>query len=128
MRKSRFESLRPSMIKPQKDFPLIDLYKKYFPIHDRVVFAYDKDIYTNYPLSQDLLIHENTHLKQQEKYGLDTWVDNYLNDINFRVKMEEEAYKAQLESVKDRNERFRLKLQIQKDIDSGLYGEAKIWI
>lgn len=116
------------MIKPQSEFPLIDIYKKHFPIHDRVVFAYGDCIYTNYPLTQDLLIHEKTHLEQQKKYGLDVWVDKYLNDIHFRAKMEEEAYKKQLESIKDRNQRFRIKLQIQKDINSGLYGEAKIWI
>jgi len=114
------------MIKPQKEFPLLEKYKQYFPIHDMVVFAYGEHIYTNYPLTPDLLIHEKTHLEQQKHYGLDTWVNKYLTDIVFRAKMEEEAYRKQLNSIKDRNERYRVKSKIRVDIDSGLYSGAVI--
>ena len=114
------------MLKPQSEFPLLEKYKEYFPIHDRVIFAYGEHIYTNYPLSPDLLLHENTHLEQQKRYGLDVWVDRYLNDVEFRVKMEQEAYRKQLGSIKDREYRFRVKTQVQKDINSGLYGDVVV--
>jgi hypothetical protein len=55
-------------MKPQKDFPLMERYKKVFPIDDKTIFAYNGDIYCNYPLPPDLIIHEETHLRQQEKH------------------------------------------------------------
>lgn len=114
------------MLKPQSEFPLLEKYKEHFPIHDRVIFAYGEYIYTNNPLSPDLLIHEKCHLEQQKKYGLDVWVERYLNDTEFRAKMEEEAYRKQLNSINDREHKFKVKLNIQKDIDSGLYGNVVV--
>jgi len=51
-------------IRPQNEFPLINKYKKKFPITYETIFAYAGDIFTNYKLTSDLLIHENIHLKQ----------------------------------------------------------------
>lgn len=61
------------------------------------IIAYDKKIYVNakWTLQADEIEHEETHLKQQEKYGLDVWVEKYLTDPKFRLEMEIEAYKAQ---------------------------------
>ena len=114
------------MLKPQSEFPLLERYKEYFPIHDRVVFAYGEHIYTNYPLTPDLLIHEKCHLEQQKRYGLDIWVERYLNNIEFRAKMEEEAYRKQLNSIKDREHRNHVRLQILSTIKSGLYGDSVV--
>lgn len=114
------------MLKPQSEFPLLERYKEYFPIHDRVVFAYGEHIYTNYPLSLDLLIHEKCHLEQQERYGLDIWVNSYLNDVEFRAKMEEEAYRKQLDSIKDREKKFKVKQHILSTLKSGLYGDVVV--
>lgn len=110
------------MIKPQKEFPLLDEYAKIFDITDNTIFAYDHDIYTNNPLPPDLIIHEETHHKQQDKYGLDTWVTYYLTDTEFRLKMEVEAYRKQLESIKDREQRFHLRMECIKHLTSSLYG------
>ncbi len=110
------------MIKQQSEFPLLQEYKKVFPIDDRVIFAYDHDIYTNYDLPPDIIIHEETHHKQQDKYGLDYWVENYLTDVTFRLKMEVEAYKKQLASIKDRNFRYQILLESVLHLSSGLYG------
>ena len=120
------------MLKPQKEFPLLERYSKVFPITEFTIFAYDGDIYCNYPLPPDLIVHEETHLKQQEKYGLDNWVEEYLNDKEFRLKMEVEAYKKQLASIKDREFRFHVKQDCIDTLTSSLYGnlctkeEAKI--
>lgn len=115
------------VIRPQKEFPLLEKYKQYFPITDNVIFAYDHVIYSNSPLSPDLIVHEMTHFKQQDEIGLDTWVDLYLNDIHFRTSQEQEAYRKQINSLKNREERFRLKNQILSHIkETGLYGDITI--
>lgn len=110
------------MIKKQVEFPLLKEYDKIFDITDRTVFAYDGDIYTNYELTPDLLVHEQTHLKQQDKYGLEQWVYNYFCDLKFRLKMEVQAYKKQLESIKDRNLRALIRIESAKHLSSNLYG------
>lgn len=110
------------MFKKQSEFPLLEKYKDKFPINQFTIFAYDGSIYCDYPLPPDLVVHEKTHLKQQEKYGLDYWVDNYLNDDKFRLDMEIEAYRKQLASIKNREFRFRVKLDCIDSLTSGLYG------
>lgn len=110
------------MLKPQSEFPLLEKYKEKFPINQFTIFAYDGSIYCDYPLPPDLVVHETTHLKQQEKYGLDTWVDRYLNDNKFRLDMELEAYRKQLASIKDRELRFHVKQDCIDSLTSGLYG------
>lgn len=114
------------MLKPQSEFPLLEKYKQYFPITDKVIFAYDGVIYTNEVLPPDLIVHEKTHLEQQERYGLDTWVDRYLNDIHFRAEMEQEAYKRQLNSIKDREYKHKIRLHIENTLKSGLYGDVVV--
>jgi hypothetical protein len=104
------------------EFPLLKKYKEKFAINENTIFAYDSVIYTNYDLPEHLIIHEQTHLKQQERYGLANWVNAYLEDSEFRLKMEIEAYRKQLASVKDRNERNNLKIKCCQDLSSALYG------
>lgn len=111
------------MFKPQKDFPLLEEYNKVFAISDRTIFAYDNCIYCNYPLTDDLIIHEETHFKQQDKYGLDEWVTRYLTDDVFRLDMEVEAYRKQLASIKDREVRNKVRIVSAKQLSSDLYGD-----
>lgn len=110
------------MIKKQIEFPLIDEYKKHFDINEHTVFAYDNDIYTNSKLPDFLIEHEETHLRQQNDIGLDNWVYKYINDNEFRLEMEVEAYRAQLKFIKDINRRNRMKFICAKDLSSSLYG------
>ena len=110
------------MFKPQNEFPLLNKYREKFTITDRTIFAYDGVIYTNNDLPEHLIIHEQTHFKQQKRYGLADWVNAYLEDSEFRLKMEIEAYKNQLNSVKDRNQRNFLKIKCAEDLSSSLYG------
>jgi len=110
------------MIRPQSEFPLLERYKEKFNVTHNTIFAYDNVIYSNNELPHDLVIHENTHFKQQEKYGLDNWVEQYLNDNFFRLKMEVEAYRKQLESIKDRNFRSRIRQESVSHLASDLYG------
>lgn len=116
-----------SILRPQSEFPLLERYIDRFGITEEVlpfvVFAYGNFIYCNGELDVPLLIHEKTHLAQQTKYGLSTWVEDYLNDPEFRLHMEVEAYTNQLKAVSDRNERFKLQVQCAKDLSSSLYGD-----
>jgi len=109
------------MLKLQKEFPNLELFKKHFAVTDRTIFAWDDSIYCNYNLSPDLIIHEQTHLKQQKKYGLDVWLERYIDDEEFRLKMELQAYRKQLMSIKDREKRNRVRMQVAKDLSSDLY-------
>lgn len=109
-------------MKPQHDFPLLETYSKFFKITPTIIFAYDNCIYSDYKLTPDLLIHETVHLKQQNKIGLDKWVFNYLHNPIFRLNQEIEAYIAQINSIKDKNQKYKLLLTSAEVLSSDLYG------
>lgn len=108
--------------KPQSEFPLLERYKEVFGVTPNTIFAYDKVIYCDYELPEHLQIHERRHLIRQQKIGVDEWVDKYLTDTQFRLNEEVIAYKEQLESVKNRSARHRLRIQCANDLASPLYG------
>jgi len=110
------------MIKKQVEFPLIEKYKEFFDIDENTVFALGEDIYTNYDLTPDLLVHENTHLKQQAEIGVKEWVYDFLYIPAKRLEYELEAYRKQLESIKDRNHKTRVRFESAKNLSSSLYG------
>lgn len=110
------------MFEPQENFPLLEKFKERFPIDSDTVFAYDNKIYTNQDLPEHLVIHEKTHHKQQERDGLEYWVENYLNDPKYRLEQEIEAYRAQIQSIKDRNYKTIVRYKSAKTLSSGLYG------
>ncbi len=114
-------------IQPHKDFPLLEKYKAVFPVNENTAFPYNHVIYTDKPesITPDLLIHEEVHFKQQDEIGLDTWIDNYFNDIAFRIKMELEAYKAQIKYFKDdKNTQDMIRVECAKALSSNLYGNV----
>ena len=111
------------MIRPQADFPMLDEYKKQgFAITDKTIFALGQDIYSDYPLSADLMVHELVHLKQQAEVGVKEWVYDFLYTPAKRLEYELEAYKIQILSIKDRNYRTKVWLQSAKTLSSDLYG------
>lgn len=109
--------------KKQSEFPLIESYRKVFDTTPKTIFAYENTIYCDYELSPDLLIHEQVHLDRQNEQGLDEWIKNYLNDPVFRLNEEWLAYKAQLNSIKDKNERTRVRIKSALILSSSLYGD-----
>lgn len=111
-------------ILPQTSFRLLKKYKQFLPnINENTIFAYNKIIYSNNQLPQDLIIHEQTHFRQQEKYGLANWVKRYLNEKSFRLEMEREAYFHQLASIDNPGLREAVKKDCINALCSGLYGE-----
>lgn len=115
-------SEKEDIFRPQEEFPLLEEYRKVFDIDDRTIFAYDNKIYTNHHLTPDLIAHEFKHWQQQNELGLEKWVEMYLTDNKFRLIMEIEAYRAQLQSVKDRNKRNTIRLESANSLSSSLYG------
>lgn len=97
-------------------------YAKYFEITDKTIFALGEDIYTNYTLTQDLLVHELVHLRQQAEVGLDNWIYDFLYCPDRRLAYEIEAYREQLKSIKDRNYRTRMLYESANNLSSSLYG------
>lgn len=114
-----------------KDMPPIwERLKEVFPNADEktVAVTYGDKIYCNYEMSEDLLIHELTHVKQQGEMGRDIWWDRYLSDPEFVYEQELEAYRKQLQSLykihSDRNKRYKLKLAIAKILGGPLYNSS----
>lgn len=97
-------------------------YKKYFDITDRTIFALGEDIYTNYPLTPDIYVHELVHLEQQAKVGVKEWVYDFLYVPKKRLEYELEAYRKQLRSIKDRNHRNQVRIESAGNLSSSLYG------
>lgn len=107
--------------------PPIDLYKKAvdkFGVdwHKGVIFTYGSTIFTKFELPNDLLKHEETHVRQQMTYkgGKDAWWERYLDDPDFRQSQETEAYQRQYrwakENIKDRNQVFNILRHCAKDL------------
>jgi len=109
-------------LKPQKDFPKLKDFKAAFPVTKDTIFAYDGVIYTNNELPHHLIVHETTHLAQQEYYGVDHWTDEYLMNPAFRVRMEREAYMDQLKAIPKGKDKIRQAILCAKDLSSDLYG------
>jgi len=97
------------------------------PDMTRTIFTYGDTIYNpaNLELSQDLIIHEQTHRDQQGDEP-ELWWDIYIKDPAFRVKKELEAYGAQYvfycKNAGNRNKRRTFLFEIAKDFASPTYG------
>lgn len=108
--------------------PIYDKLKDKFDIdwERGIIITYGQDIYCKYDLHPAKIVHELTHVKQQEGVGAERWYLNYINDKEFRLKQELEAYKNEIDfykdTIKDRNQRFNLIRSVYLDISSGIYG------
>lgn len=101
---------------------------KVFPIKKNTVFTYGDALYApniNFTLPQDLIVHEETHTRQQGEDPAGWW-DRYLVDPAFRLEQEVEAYRNQYrfycKNHKGRNERFNFLRIIASDLASPMYG------
>ena len=94
------------------------------------VFAYGDVIYNPYALiiPGHLMAHEEVHGKQQGAFdgGADAWWALYIQDKDFRLSQELEAYRMQYNCFKktnnDRNEVARFLHYIICDISGSMYG------
>ena len=108
--------------------PNISEIAKKFDISDLpVVFTYGNILYnpTGEPISDDLMAHEEVHERQQTIYGVEKWWRDYLDDEQFRLSQEVEAYKAQYDSINTWSRDLRRKFlrAIANNLSSRLYGK-----
>lgn len=93
-----------------------------------VIFTYGDTIHTKNDLSDELLVHEKTHIKQQLSYpgGPDKWWEKYFKDEQFRLEEELQAYRKQVAwikaRVKGRQQRFEAIKPIARLLSSSMYG------
>lgn len=113
-------------ILPLNKFRRLKEFSKYFKITKDTVIAYDNTIYSNKDLPEDIIIHEMCHLRQQKEYGLQNFTKQYLNNKEFRLKVEGEAYKIQLESIKHKGLREAVRKDSINGLVSGLYGKISL--
>lgn len=108
--------------------PNYDAIKAAFNPPSTVCFTYGDTLYApngQGEPSEDLVAHELTHVRQQ---GNDPagWWERYINEPQFRLEQEVEAYRNQyqkyVEINKDRNARVRFLIKIANDLASPIYG------
>ncbi len=117
------------MIKHEKP-AIYETLKEKFNVHwegqGGCVISYFPHIYSKHPIPLDLEKHEEVHLRQQQEMGVEKWWETYINNKNFRLLQEVEAYKAQIEwinkAIKDREVRFRRVDRLLKDLSGEMYG------
>lgn len=92
------------------------------------IITYGRTIYRLTPqgnLPRDLLVHEETHCRQQGRTPFVWWV-RYLASPRFRITQEAEAYRAQLESATmlDRYRRQLFRREFALVLSGSMYGYA----
>lgn len=84
-----------------------------------VIITYGDTVYCKVELPDHLIAHEQTHIAQQQAYGVDKWWDRYFIDKEFRLSQEIEAYRNQAKFLKNnyrRQSRREIMRQIYKDM------------
>ena len=106
----------------------------YHTLHDKFGVEWDDGvIITHYPLvhckfrlADQKIAHEAVHLKQQRDFGREAWWKKYIEDVDFRLSQEVEAYRTEVNflqaTVKDREKRNKAILHLARDLGSSMYG------
>jgi len=100
-----------------------------FDIRNRktIIFAYGDKLYNpgGGHIDESLMVHEETHERQQKAIGIEEWWKRYLADDDFRLSQEVEAYRNQYEHAKkilSRPARRALLKHIINDLSGKMYG------
>lgn len=112
-----------------KDYPpnIAKIRAKFGDLPKTVLFTYGETIYnpSGNPIDDPLDVHERTH-KFQQGDDPEGWWNKYLEDDQFRLEQELQAYSFQYKKFcelhKDRNVRFGFLSLIAKDLSSAIYG------
>jgi len=92
-----------------------------------IIITYGDTIYFSekFSLSPDLEVHESTHIRQQTEIGKEKWWEKYFEDPKFRLSQELEAYKNQVNYLREncsRQYRRSTERKIYKDMAT-IYGD-----
>lgn len=102
---------------------------KYAKWEEGIIVTYGDTCYCKYDIAPDLDAHEATHMRQQEKMGVEAWWDKYYNDPLFRLGEEIEAYKNQANYLKNnpnnmnREQRRERICAMAEALSSPIYGK-----
>jgi len=95
---------------------------------DNVVFTVGDTIHAKNEMSEDLIEHEKTHIKQQTEMGVEKWWNRYFEDSRFRYTQEIEAYRNQYKCfctiTKNRSKKFNFLKKIATDLSGRMYGNV----
>lgn len=109
--------------------PNIEAIKQRFEVPYEAVFTYGDTLYVPHggTIDKALMVHEETHMRQQKTIGKEVWWDWYLGSKDFRLSQEVEAYqnqyREQKKHIKDRNELNRYLQRLAQDLSSPMYGK-----
>lgn len=84
--------------------PCWDRLEKAFGVtwENGIIITYDGVVHTmSGELASDVAVHEAVHIEQQNQYDPDVWLDKYIDDADFRLKVELEAYRAQAKYLRE---------------------------
>ena len=98
-----------------------------FNLKRNVVFTYGNILYApnTDKIPDHLWVHEETH-EQQQGDNPEEWWNKYLEDDDFRLEQELEAYRNQFDFIKKtatRKQKTEFLNQIAKDLSSEIYGK-----
>lgn len=101
-----------------------------FTVHPFSVFTFGERIYNPRAavLPQDLIEHEKVHAAQQREGGPEAWWQRYLQDPDFVLAQELEAYRRQYSyfcsTNRDRNQQLKQLRVLAGDLASEQYGSV----
>ena len=90
-----------------------------------IIFTYGDTVHCRNTPSDQKLAHEQIHVNQQLSYGVKEWWSRYLEDVEFRLSQEVEAYRAEYKWIKKNVKSYlqREKInQIVSDLSGYIYG------
>ena len=109
--------------------PILDkLLKAGLKPQKTTVFAYGDTLYnpSGVEIPPDILVHEEVHIRQQ-KDNKNACLEKYLNDKEYRLKVEVEAFREQYkfvcEMLKDRNYRAKCLHSLAQELSGSVYGK-----
>lgn len=107
--------------------PVFDMCVEKFGISwDSTIFAYGDTVHAKHPPTEDIMVHEAVHLKQQNGNPMEWW-DKYLNDSEFRLNQEIPAYRKQYYFLKGKIDRNTLDKKVRmwcEALSSRFYGNV----
>ena len=93
--------------------------------NDGIAITYGDTVYSKNPIPVDVAEHEKVHVWQQSQIGVEEWWDRYINDPDFRLNQEVQAYKEQIRAlnvlIKDRNQLYLAKRKLYRDLAGPMY-------
>lgn len=95
---------------------------------DGIIVTYGDTYYSQAEVEPDLVAHETVHMRQQIEMGIEEWWDKYCLEPKFRLSQEIEAYRAQVQYLRDntesmsRNERRARIMHMALALSSHIYG------